>query len=207
VASSPLDLNPVYQNLKIQLSTIQVEMARLEATLQERQQVVARLQELVDVIPQVEAELTRLNRDYTVVQGRYQDMLGRWENLQTAKRVRTGTDDVQFRVIEPPFAPTQPVGPPRPLYISGVLVLALGAGLGIALFLSLIRPVFFVRRELTDFGYPVLGAVSRFYTPVTTRQAKLDQVGFASLVAGLLVAVLIAAAFADPVSELVRRLI
>jgi hypothetical protein len=184
-----------------------VEIARLEATLREREQAVTRLQELVDVIPQVEAELTRLNRDYDVVRSRYQQMLGRWENLQTAQRVRTGTDDVQFRVIEPPFAPSSPVGPPRTLYVFGVLIFAVGVGLGVALLINLMRPVFFARRELDYFGVPVLGALARYHTPASARRVKLEHMAFAGLVAALLVAVAVASIFADPVSELVRRLV
>ncbi len=71
------------------------------------------MKKLVDVIPQVEAELNRLNRDYDVVKARYSQMLQRWEDLQTGKRVKTGTDQVQFRIINPPFAPIDPDGPPR----------------------------------------------------------------------------------------------
>ncbi len=130
MVSNPLDINPVYQSLKIQRSKVEVELASLRAELADKQARVDRLKKMVDVIPQVEAELNRLNRDYDVVKARYGQMLQRWEDLQTGKRVKTGTDQVQFRIINPPFAPVDPAGPPRALYFIGAFVGSLGAGLG-----------------------------------------------------------------------------
>ena len=131
MVSNPLDINPVYQSLKIQRSKVEVELASLRAELADKQARVDRLKKMVDVIPQVEAELNRLNRDYDVVKARYGQMLQRWEDLQTGKRVKTGTDQVQFRIINPPFAPVDPAGPPRALYLIGAFVASLGAGLGL----------------------------------------------------------------------------
>ena len=150
---NPLDINPVYQSLKIQRSKVEVELASLRAELADRQARVDRLKKMVDVIPQVEAELNRLNRDYDVVKARYGQMLQRWEDLQTGKRVKTGTDQVQFRIINPPFAATDPAGPPRALYLFGAFVVSLGVGLGIAFLMNLLRPVFISRVIYSTMGF------------------------------------------------------
>ncbi|MEZ5560434.1 MAG: GNVR domain-containing protein [Pseudomonadales bacterium] len=207
VASSPLDLNPVYQNMKIQLSDVQVQIASLQATLQERQANVDRLKNLVDVIPQVEAELTRLNRDYDVVQARYQEMLERWENLKTSQRVGTSSENVKFRIIDPPFAPTKPVGPPRGLFLVGVFVVALGMGVGVAILFSLLRPVFFRTQELNLNGYAVLGSIARISTPELERRRIRLNAAFAASVVGVVGVLGLVAAFAEPASEQLRRLL
>ncbi len=160
MVTNPLDINPVYQNLKIQRSNVEVDLASLRAELADKQAKVDRLKKMVDVIPQVEAELNRLNRDYDVVKSRYAQMLQRWEDLQTGKRVKSGTDQGQFRIINPPFAPIDPAGPPRPLYLLGAFVASLGAGLGVAFLLNLLSPVFHRSRELVDCGYPILGSIT-----------------------------------------------
>ena len=108
--SEQLELNPVYQNLRIQRSNVAVELASLRAQVADRQANVDRLKELVDVIPKVEAELKRLNRDYGVVKERHTAMLDRWEDLQTAKRVQ-GEAETKFKVVEPPYAPKKTGGP------------------------------------------------------------------------------------------------
>jgi hypothetical protein len=159
------------------------------------------------VIPEVEAELTRLNRDYDVVRTRYQEMLERWENLKTSQRVGASTENVKFRIIEPPFAPTKAVGPPRVLFLVGVFIAAVGIGIGVALLLSLLRPVFFRTQELKNRGLPVLGAVACIATPNTEQQQRLWNRAFAASLVGVVVALGLVAAFADPASEVVRALI
>ena len=101
-AADALDINPVYQNMRIQLSDAEVELAALRATLQTRQRDVARLRADVDKIGAVETDLKRLNRDYGVVQSRYQEMLKRWEILQSKKRQNTSKNI--WQLIYPPTA-------------------------------------------------------------------------------------------------------
>lgn len=159
-ATGSLDLNPVYQQIKIQHSTAEVELASLSTELADGREEVNRLKTLVDVVPEVEARLNSLNRDYGVVKTRYEQMLARWENLQTAKRVRSGTDELQFRIIDPPFAAAKPVGPPRSLYVMGAFVLAIGAGIGLAVVMTMLNPVFSTQNELRTSGLPILGEIA-----------------------------------------------
>lgn len=207
VANTPLDLNPVYQNLKIELSTVQVEVTRLEATLTERDSEVLKLQEMVDVIPQVEAELTRLNRDYDVVQNRYTEMLERWENLQTTMRVNEGSDSVQFRVIEPPYALTEPEGPERVMLVLAFSVLAVGVGIGGSTLLAVIRPVIGSRTTLEQLGFPVVGSVSLNSSSEATRLARLGHIGWTTCCLSFVMLVTIACIFAQPVSQSLRQLV
>jgi polysaccharide chain length determinant protein (PEP-CTERM system associated) len=174
-ASQPLDTNPVYQNLRIQLSTTELELAELRATLAAEQGEVERLRRDVDKITQVEADLKQLNRDYDVVQARHQELLRRWEDLQAKKRLDPVTDNVQFRRIEPPFANADPVGPNRPLLLAGVLVLALGSAGAFAFGLNQMNPTFFTRTSLRRaVEFPVLGAISMILTPEAAARRRND---------------------------------
>ena len=56
-------------------------------------------------------------------------------------RVRAGTDQVQFRIVDPPFAASEPVGPPRALFVLGAFTVALGFGVATALVMLLLHPV------------------------------------------------------------------
>jgi hypothetical protein len=55
---------------------------------------------------------------------------------------------LDFRVIDPPTVPSAPNAPNRPALISVVMLIALGAGLGVAFVLSQIRP-YVQRRKKT----------------------------------------------------------
>jgi polysaccharide chain length determinant protein (PEP-CTERM system associated) len=161
--SQSLKTNPVYQAIRVELNRTEVQIAELRRDLAQRQGRLADLQRLVNNVPEVEAELARLNRDYEVTQAQYQQLVQR---LQTARlsedAARTGT--VNFQVIDPPAALLQPVAPNRTLLLAGVFLAALAAGLGGAYLLNLTRPVFFDVRTLTQvMGLPVLGPISRGY--------------------------------------------
>lgn len=201
-----LDANPVYQSLRLQLSDANVELAALTEEYNSRRRAVTQLREDVDKIAVVETDLKRLNRDYGVVEGRHQELLRRWETLQSKKRMDPVTDNVQFNIIEPPFAAAKPVAPNRPFLLVAVLVLALGAGGVVAFGLNDLKPVFYSRHRLSKAaGIPVLGNVSMIMSPklISARRRKTAAWVVANL--SLLVIGGLVIGLAGPISEVVRN--
>lgn len=201
-----LAANPVFQNLQIQLSDLRVDIARINAEIRNKEEERAQLEGLVDVIPEVEAELARLNRDYEVIRDRHQEMIRRWESLQTGKVVSAGPDRVTFRVIEPPHASVKPVGPPRELFMAAVLVVSIGAGVALALLLHLVKPVFMSRESLERFGVNILPSVSYVASPSARTRARIELGAFA-LTTCLLIGVMASGAmFAHRLAAMVPNL-
>lgn len=154
-----------FEQLRIALGSANAEVSAAEARVQEYERRVARLEELVDREPQVQAELKRLNRDYGIKKSRYNTLLARRESVQMGEDVEQTGDNVKFKVVDPPRVPAAPSGPPRLLLSTLVLVLALGAGLGFAFLLSQLRPAIYDGRALQRIaGLPVFGSVSRVWT-------------------------------------------
>lgn len=206
-SANPLDLNPVYQNMRIQLTNTEVEIASLRAEANQQQEQVASIRRLVDTVPQVEAELNRLNRDYDVVKEKHQQLLQQLESASIGENVEASIDKVQFRVIDPPFAGLQPAGPKRHLFIVLVLLLALGAGGALTFLMNLIHPVFFSSRAVTAAtGIPVLGAVSLKLSDEERRQKRNSRFRFVAAMALLLGSFLIVSVFANQWSPLLRNL-
>ena len=161
-----LDVNPVYQRMKIALAEAEVQMAALRGKIADASGEVARLRGRMDTIPQVEAQLAQLNRDYEVNKAQYNALVQRLESARLSGDVEQTRDEVKFRIIEPPMAPIKPVAPNRIIFAAIVLVAAIGAGLGLALLLSQITPVFTDRSELAAAtGLNVLGVVTLVRTP------------------------------------------
>ena len=161
--SQSLKANPVFQGIRLELNRTEVQIAELRRDYGQRQAHLAELQQLVNNVPEVEAELARLNRDYEVTRTQYQQLVQRLETAKLSEdAARTGV--VSFQVIEPPATLPDPVAPNRPLLMAGVLALALGAGLGAAYLLNQIRPVFYDVRTLGQvLGLPVLGPISQVW--------------------------------------------
>jgi polysaccharide chain length determinant protein (PEP-CTERM system associated) len=183
-----LETNPVHQQMRMALSNAQVEVSSLRVRVEDYQNQIQELQRLVDVIPEVEAELARLDRDYNIVRSNYQSLLERREQARMTQTLEQRGENIQFRVVEPARVPRSPSGPNRPLFYTAVLVVGLGAGGGLAFLVSLLRPVFDNRKSLSQgTGFPVLGSVSRLPFRRLIVKERLELASFVG-VAGLLLA-------------------
>ena len=153
--------NPTYSQIKFKL----VEQEALIATLKDRvtrqQQGVETLERRQLAVPVIEAEFSQLNRDYDVLKSKYEELLSRRESAKiSGDREATGQRS-QFRIVDPPVIPGFPSGPNRPLLLSAVLLLGVGAGIAVALGLALLNTAYMTVRQLRDdIGLPVLGAIS-----------------------------------------------
>jgi polysaccharide chain length determinant protein (PEP-CTERM system associated) len=156
-----LDMNPVYQNLRLSLSQADADLAAIRGQMQAQQAQINELQGRVSAIPEVEAELARLNRDYEVNKRNYDTLVQRLESARISESADQSADNVKFRVIEPPLVPFKPSGPERAILNTMVLLGALGAGIGLAVLLAQVRPTFTSRDLLQKItGIPVLGAIT-----------------------------------------------
>ena len=119
------------------------------------------LEDSVDIIPQVEAEYTRLTRDYDVNKQQYNLLLSRRAAMRLSSERDASTGEVMFQVIDPPVVPLLPIGPNRIQLASMVLVLGIGCGIALGLVLTIVRPRISEPIELREeFGLTVLGHIS-----------------------------------------------
>lgn len=206
-AGGSLEQNPVYQNMRIQLTNTDVDIASLRAEVAQQVQEITELRRLMDTVPQVEAELQRLNRDYDVVKAKHEQLLRQLESANLGEDVDESIDGVQFRIIDPPFAGLNPAGPKRHLFLAAVLIGALGLGGALTFLLNQLYPVFFDSRTVTAAtGLPVLGSVSLLLSPEQMLEKKKSHYRFAGIVTLLFVSFALVSVFAQQWSPAVRVL-
>jgi polysaccharide chain length determinant protein (PEP-CTERM system associated) len=185
-ASAGSVVNPYYQQLAISLSEAEANVASLRARVNELAARHAQLKHAVNMVPEVEAQLTQLTRDYEVNKANYEALLKRRESAEISEQMEAKTEVIDFRVVDPPRVPSKPVFPNRPLLVSLVLLLALGAGVAVAFLISQIIPVIPDRTALREVApYPILGSVSMVWNPAQKRQRRRGLAAFAASVAGL----------------------
>jgi polysaccharide chain length determinant protein (PEP-CTERM system associated) len=164
----------VYQELKFQLSKQQIEIGKQQLLLAEQQQKLKKLKESVDTIPQIEAELSRLNRDYEITRERYLSLVERKESARLAQKVEQNSNEINFQVVDAPVVPVLPSGPDRLLLLSAVLAVSLGAGVAWSLLMLLLFPTFVDTKQLRKvIDLPVLGSIG---LQMTDEQQKLKLV-------------------------------
>ena len=176
-----LTRSPIYQQLKVEFAKTEADLSALRARKIARQEKVHELRGFIDKILKSETQLAQLNRDYQINKKNYETFVIRRESAKISRDADQSADSVQFKVIDPPIVPLSPVFPNRPLFISIVLVMGVGAGLGLAWLVTRIRPSFDDPNEAGQMlNLPVLGSISCLYTDVEKKRRNIELVSFAS---------------------------
>lgn len=178
--------NPFKQQLQLQAAEADAMVAGLQTRVEEYTRRVQELERKVDTVPEVEAELARLNRDYEVNKTQYDELLQRRELAYMAQEADQSEDDVKVKIIEPPRVPLLPTGPNRLLFSSIVLLVGLGIGGGLSVVLSQMNPRIIDVPDLKDItGLPVIGVVSMSSSPLHRQQRRYELMAFSAALAGL----------------------
>ena len=150
----------LYHELKMQESQARLEVGKLQIMLAEQQRNLEELQQSIDIIPQVEADLAKLDRDYKLNKDRYISLVERRESAKLAQKVEQSSNEITFKVVDAPVVPLIPSAPNRLLLLAGVLVAALAAGAAWSVLMFMLFPTFVDFKQLRkSIDLPVLGAV------------------------------------------------
>tara|TARA_R110002126_G_scaffold10245_10_gene46481 strand:- start:3839 stop:5431 length:1593 start_codon:yes stop_codon:yes gene_type:complete len=179
--------SPVYQELRINVARLETEVASNRVRVQAFADKVDELESKLNLIPEIEAEFTGLNRDYDITRSKYEALLSKREQAELSRRAEATEQDVQFNIIEPPRVPLTPSGPPRGLLYTLVLFVGVAGGIAMAFLRSLISPVLSRASQLQSItDLPVFGVVSHTEKSAILKQVRLHFVYFTALSGALL---------------------
>lgn len=98
--------NPVYENLKIQLSESTTQLAVKKNRLASLQRLLDEAFERSQRVAENQAQLSELTRDYDVTRGVYEDMLQRREKARLSMTLDVQGEGVSYKIQEPASYPT-----------------------------------------------------------------------------------------------------
>jgi len=184
--------NPAYASLRSMQAERQATVAALSARRAQLQGDMASFTAKQVSEPGVAAEQDRLNRGYDVLKAQYDKLLQDREQVQLRSDVSTKTDAVRVQVIDPPSAPKLPVTPKRPLLLAGILIVALGAGIGAAFAKGQLTTTYPTTAKLAAAtGLPVLGAVTEVVSAMESARRRMMLRRFAGGAGGLFAGLLL----------------
>ena len=172
--------NPSFTSLRALIGEREATVAAATARRNQLQANLAQLSARQSSEPGVAAEQERLARDHDVLKQQYDQLLASREQLRLRSDAQSQAAPINVQVVEPPSIPSAPAAPNRPILLSAVLVLALGAGIAAAFILGQIQTTFPTQSRLAAItGLPVLGTVSEVVTaPVrAARRRRLVWLG------------------------------
>jgi polysaccharide chain length determinant protein (PEP-CTERM system associated) len=149
------------EQIKVSLAQAEANVASLRARVAEYSSRYRQLRENARRMPEYEAELAQLNRDYEVNKKNYESLISRRESANISGDMQAVSGVADFRLVDPPRVSPHAVFPNRPLLLIVSLLVALFAGSGIMFVSKEMRPCIFDRQQLRAItGQPILGVVS-----------------------------------------------
>jgi polysaccharide chain length determinant protein (PEP-CTERM system associated) len=152
--------NPSHISLRSMLAEREAQLAGAQSRKAQLQADMAQLGQRQASEPGAAAEQARLTRDFDVLRQQYDRLLADREQLRLRSDMQTKASPLTLRLVEPPRVPSAPSSPNRPLFLSLVLVAAIGAGLAAAFLKGQLQTTFPTQGRLAAAtGLPVLGSV------------------------------------------------
>jgi len=173
--------NPMYVTLRSMQAEKQATVAALTARKAQLQSDLNQFIAKQAQEPGIAAEQQQLDRNYDVLKAQYDKLLADREDVKLRSDVQNQTDAVKFRVIDPPSTPRLPVAPNRPLMLTGILVIGLGAGIVAAYAMAQLAVTYATAPRLERAtGLPVIGSISEILTPMRREERRRKLMWFAS---------------------------
>ncbi|SRR5581483_1197536 len=181
--------NPMYQQLRRELSATKVQIDTLSARItQARQQLQSEL-ERGKRMQGGAAKLAELTRDYQVNREIYQDLLRRRENARVSMNLDKENQGLTFKIQEPATRPLQPTGPRFWHFVLAGCLLGIILPIGMLYGKLNIDGRIRVPSIIADrHKLPVLASVPHLWSPAETATVRRE-VQWLSVLAGVTVLV------------------
>lgn len=181
--------NPLYLSLRAMQADKAAQVAALTNRKAQIESDMTAIDQKIAGDPAAAQEQAEIDRNYQVMKAAYDKLLADREQVKLRSQAAGQADAVKFNVIDPPTAPRAPTAPNRPLLLTGVLIVGLGAGLAVAFGLSQLAGTFPTTARLERMsGLPVIGSIGEVVTAAQTALRRKRLQMFAAATAGLVVA-------------------
>ncbi len=167
-------VNPVYQDMKLRLSTANTQMATLNIRVNELKKNIEQEKQKSKIVSHGDNELSELTRDYDVNESFYKDLLERRERAGIARDIEVDKIYSGVKLFEPAFLPVDPAG----IRFAHFVLAGLGLGailpFGFIFLLQFFNQSIKSKDMLKDMGIPVLIQMNKVKTVADSRIERLD---------------------------------
>ena len=166
-------MNPIYQQLKEDLSKTDAEIEALRGRTTELSKHEQEIQRIFRRMPREQEEWTKLQRDRNVYQQIYDQLLQKLENARVSREIETEDKGETFRIVDPAKVPLYPIKPNRVKMILFGIFFGIALGVGIVFGLDYFDHSFKDEDSIEDIlKLPVLAAIPKIVTEADELLAK-----------------------------------
>ena len=172
--------NPSYVSLRAMMAEKEAQLSAAQTRRNQLQSDLGQLSSRQSTEPSLAAQQTQLTGDYNTLKAQYDQLVAQREQIRLRRDINSRTSPISISVVEPPSVPSAPAAPNRPVFLTLVLILALGAGVAAAFVKGQLQTTFPTAGRLVQVtGLKVLGTVSEVVSAAerTRRRKKLVLLG------------------------------
>jgi succinoglycan biosynthesis transport protein ExoP len=158
-------INPIYQQLRQELTKTDVEVESLKARLAELSRQQREGERALGRMPKGQEEWTKLQRDRNVYQRIYDELLQKLESAKVSRDLEIGNKGENFKILDTAVPPRQPVKPNRPVMILMGMLFGILSGVASVIVLDYLNHSFKDEDSIESaLGLSVLAAVPAIVT-------------------------------------------
>jgi polysaccharide biosynthesis transport protein len=172
-ASETSAINPIYQQLREELTKVDAEAESLRGRVSELSRQQHEGQSILGHMPREMEEWTKLQRDRNVYQKIYEELLQKLEQARVSTNLQIDNKAGSFKVIEPAILPRLPIHPNRVLMILLGIALGLASGVGVVMGLEQFNHSF--RDEASIESVLKLSVLATIPRTITAEEKLLSQ--------------------------------
>ena len=175
--TSSLVNSELYQKLQLSVSESNSKVAALNARISEYQSKLDVMNEQISIMPEIESELVRLTRDYTVTKETYDSLVKRRSSTEMSREAERSSQELLYQILDEPALPTTPSFPNRRLFSALVFLLGIAGGLGIAWLLEQFNPKIYREQQIEDeFELQVYGNIPMYWSDTEIASRRIGAV-------------------------------
>ncbi len=140
--------NPAHITLAARLQSSNTQLESLEVKGRALSKKLEEYAESLMLMPDAEAELNELKRDYETAIAKYREISAKQMEARLSENLETERKGEKFTLIEPPLRPERPAKPNRPLIVLAAFVMSLFGGFGSVSLVETLDDKIRGRREL-----------------------------------------------------------
>ncbi|KPK09717.1 MAG: hypothetical protein AMJ68_11400 [Acidithiobacillales bacterium SG8_45] len=187
--SDNVAINPLFQELRKDLSATRTTVATLRARIKELQRRLDDELQRGRSIHVSDAELAELTRGYEVNRDLYQDLLKRREKARVSRNLDRDEQGLTLSIYEPAALPLEPSGLRFIHFMIGGMFLGVGIPFGLLFAIQFIDPRVRSKEVLTEkLGLPVIGVIPVLQTPTDHVEMEANMKVLAGVGVGVIIA-------------------
>lgn len=165
-------LNPLYQQLREELSKTGLELAALNAKEDQIRRLVESKKTYLKSMPVEKKTLTDLEMQRATNKNIYEELIGRLGQSEVSRQMEIQDKSSTFRIVDPAVLPLKPVSPNRIKIILMGILGGLAGGFGLVVLLDYMDRSVRTVDVLKNMGLPVLAVIPSIQNPDELEEKK-----------------------------------